>query len=270
MVGPVARHRRRHARRHARPALRPGAPVRTQRHAGRHRRLRPQQRRPDAARHRASGAGGHRRGRRDRLCARRHRAPTQPDREAIDLLRRSKKPVVYVANKVDTREREAASAELYELGVPELIPVSALHGRGTGRPRRGRGAAPTRGRGRGRSRRTRCRGSRCSGAPTRESRLSSTGWRAPSARWSTSKPGTTRDPVDSRISFGGREFVMVDTAGVRRRARVEQGSSWSACCGPSARSSARTWWCSCVTRLEGAAEQDRACSARHRSTPQPS
>ncbi len=37
------------------------------------------------------------------------------------------------------------------------------------------------------------------------------------------KPGTTRDPVDTRITFGGREFVMVDTAGVRRRARVEQG-----------------------------------------------
>jgi GTP-binding protein len=58
--------------------------------------------------------------------------PTQPDREAIDLLRRSKKPVVYVANKVDTRDREAGSAELYELGVPELVLVSALHGRGTG------------------------------------------------------------------------------------------------------------------------------------------
>jgi GTP-binding protein len=37
------------------------------------------------------------------------------------------------------------------------------------------------------------------------------------------RPGTTRDPVDSRVTIGKKEFVVVDTAGIRRRSRVEQG-----------------------------------------------
>ncbi len=56
---------------------------------------------------------------------------TGPDREAVNLLRRSKKPVIYVANKVDTARHIPAANELYELGIPEFVPVSALHGRGT-------------------------------------------------------------------------------------------------------------------------------------------
>jgi GTP-binding protein len=150
--------------------------------------------------------------------------PTQPDREAIDLLRRSKKPVVYVANKVDTRDREAGSAELYELGVPELVLVSALHGRGTGQlaeavarrlPELEDDADEEK---EDRVPRVALLGRPNAGKSSLFNRLTGS-----ERSLVDDKPGTTRDPVDSRVSFGGRDFVMVDTAGVRRRARVEQG-----------------------------------------------
>jgi GTP-binding protein len=57
--------------------------------------------------------------------------PTAADREAVALLRRGTKPVVYAANKVDTSGRLPGTAELYELGIADFVPVSALHGRGT-------------------------------------------------------------------------------------------------------------------------------------------
>jgi GTP-binding protein len=148
--------------------------------------------------------------------------PTQPDREAIDLLRRSKKPVIYVANKVDTRDREAASAELYELGVPELVLVSALHGRGTGQLAEAVAqhlpGAEDEAEKEDDVPRVALLGRPNAGKSSLFNRLAGS-----ERSLVDDKPGTTRDPVDSRISFGGREFVMVDTAGVRRRARVEQG-----------------------------------------------
>ena len=57
--------------------------------------------------------------------------PTEPDRASIALLRKSGRPVVYLANKVDNPKKALAASELYELGVESLIHVSALHGRGT-------------------------------------------------------------------------------------------------------------------------------------------
>ena len=57
--------------------------------------------------------------------------PIDADRVAVDLLRRSEKPVVYVANKVDTDAHRADANALYELGLPDFVPISALHGRGT-------------------------------------------------------------------------------------------------------------------------------------------
>src|SRR5690606_2128171 len=37
------------------------------------------------------------------------------------------------------------------------------------------------------------------------------------------RPGTTRDPIDSRISYKGKSYVIVDTAGIRRKSKVEKG-----------------------------------------------
>ena len=148
--------------------------------------------------------------------------PTEPDREAINLLRRSDKPVIYVANKVDTAERVAQSAELYELGIPDLLPISGLHGRGTAELAQAlakhlppleaepevSGEAP----------RVALLGRPNAGKSSLFNRLT-----GEERALVDATPGTTRDPVDAPISFGGRDFVLVDTAGVRRKSRVEKG-----------------------------------------------
>ncbi len=150
---------------------------------------------------------------------------TGPDREAIQLLRRSKKPVIYVANKVDTARHTAAANELYELGIPEFIAVSALHGRGTAElaqaiakhlPKASRGAEPEE------SDeiipRLALIGRPNAGKSSMFNRLTGSERALVDAR-----PGTTRDPVDARIEADGRTFLIVDTAGIRKKARVERG-----------------------------------------------
>ena len=97
------------------------------------------------------------------------------DEEIAQILRRSRRPVIVVANKIDDAAHEPAALELHRLGLGDPIPVSALHGRGTGdlldaiverldarRGRRppGRATAPTRS------------ASRSSAAPTSASRRS--------------------------------------------------------------------------------------------------
>src|SRR4051812_25472675 len=152
---------------------------------------------------------------------------TGPDREAVKLLRRSKKPVIYAANKVDTARQMPAANELYELGVPEIVPVSALHGRGTAdlaqaiakhlpKSTRGEQAAneaedeiiP----------RIAFIGRPNAGKSSMFNRLTGS-----ERSLVDDRPGTTRDPVDARIESEGRTFLLVDTAGIRKKARVEKG-----------------------------------------------
>ena len=153
---------------------------------------------------------------------------TAPDREAIQLLRRSKKPVIYVANKVDTARHATAANELYELGIPEIILVSALHGRGTAElaqavakhlPKSSRGAEPAEG---DESDeiipRLALIGRPNAGKSSMFNRLTGSERALVDAR-----PGTTRDPVDARFEADGRTFLIVDTAGIRKKARVERG-----------------------------------------------
>jgi len=150
-------------------------------------------------------------------------SPTSADREAVRLLRRSEKPVLYVANKADDRGKELAANELYEMGVPKLFPVSALHGRGTAElvdalrealPQRAEEpdvALPG-------VTRVAVVGRPNAGKSSLVNRL------AGSERSLVDhRPGTTRDPIDSLIHYGGHPFLVVDTAGIRRRARVERG-----------------------------------------------
>jgi GTP-binding protein len=150
--------------------------------------------------------------------------PTHADREAIKLLRASNKPVLYVANKADDPQRVLAANELYELGIPELLPVSALHGRGTADLIAAlRAALPA------------PEPERATPAETGVTRVALIG--RPNAGKSSlvnrlarrerslvdDRPGTTRDPVDVRVTLDGHAFLVVDTAGIRRRARVERG-----------------------------------------------
>jgi GTP-binding protein len=149
--------------------------------------------------------------------------PTPADREAVALLRRSDKPVIYAANKIDTPGRLSEAADLYRLGVKDLVAVSALHGRGTAElgeaiaeklpPFEAASDAPEDG-----IARVALIGKPNAGKSSLFNRLAGEERALVDAR-----PGTTRDPVDTRVVVGGRPFVVVDTAGIRRRARVERG-----------------------------------------------
>ncbi len=174
---------------------------------------------------------------------------TTVDEDVARVLRRSGKPVIIAANKIDSGRREAAVAETFALGFEDVFPVSASHGRGIGElldavvkvfGDRARGGA--RGEDDAGNRRRRSWVSRDGDdeAETTEKpvrvdvvRLAFVG--KPNVGKSSlvnrllgeervlvhDAPGTTRDPIDTPFSFGGREYVLVDTAGMRRRKAID-------------------------------------------------
>lgn len=142
------------------------------------------------------------------------------DLQALDLLRRSERPVIYVANKADSTTQETDALELYTAGVDKVVPVSALHGRGVhmledalfralpkattddvlldddvprvavvGRPNAGKSSLINR--------------------LVGQERL-----------LVDSRPGTTTDSIDTLVEKSGKRYVFVDTAGMRRRRSV--------------------------------------------------
>ena len=143
------------------------------------------------------------------------------DAELADLLRRSGRPVVVAANKIDRVEDQALTAELNSLGLGEPLPVSASHGLGTGdlldrlveelRRHAVEGVEddedqPPR--------------IAILGRPNvgKSSMLNAL---LGSERVIVSEvAGTTRDPVDTEADVGGKRIVLVDTAGLRRRGKV--------------------------------------------------
>jgi GTP-binding protein len=139
--------------------------------------------------------------------------------ELADLLRRSPKPVLVAANKIDRPGDEALGAELHSLGLGEPLPVSAIHGLGTGdlldRVTAELGGEPT----------PEERGEEpprvaIIGRPNvgKSSLLNTL---LGSERVVVSeRAGTTRDPVDTELELDGRSVVLVDTAGLRRRSKV--------------------------------------------------
>ena len=145
---------------------------------------------------------------------------TAADDEVAVLLRRSSKPIVLAANKSDSLARNLDAVEFYALNLGHPIPMSAYHGIGTGdvldavaellppmdepesddtvrvalvgRPNVGKSSLLNRLVG------------------TERSVVSSV-------------PGTTRDAIDTMIEINGKPAMLIDTAGVRRRGRVEPG-----------------------------------------------
>ncbi len=146
---------------------------------------------------------------------------TGADREVAELLRRTEKPVLLVANKADNERRAQEALEFYELGLGEVHPISAIHGRRVadlldtvveqlprrepepedeetvriailGRPNVGKSSLLNRLLGQ----------ERAIVSPV---------------------AGTTRDAVDTELQWGDEEIILIDTAGLRRRGKIEPG-----------------------------------------------
>jgi len=150
---------------------------------------------------------------------------TSADRAAIRLLRVAKKPVFFAANKADSAKVDPDAFELYREGVDTVYPVSSLHGRGigdlesavidsfppeeapqaldddgvvrvaiVGRPNAGKSSLVNRVLG--------------------EDRM-----------LVSEEPGTTRDAIDALVERGDKRYVLIDTAGIRRKGKVAKADS---------------------------------------------
>ena len=153
---------------------------------------------------------------------------TEEDAAVAKVLQRARKPVLLAANKVDDGRAEAAASELWQLGVGEPMPVSALHGRGSGDLldailRMLPDAPPERTEAERGPRRVALVGKPNVGKSSLLNKL------AGSERALVDpEAGTTRDPVDSLVDLDGKVWRFVDTAGLRRRAREAQGADYYA------------------------------------------
>ncbi len=154
---------------------------------------------------------------------------TDTDEAVVKLVRRSGKPVVLVANKVDDLRAEADAAMLWSLGLGQPWPVSALHGRGSGDVLdallealpdvSGVSGAYSR----GGPRRVALLGRPNVGKSSLLNQL------AGEDRVVVDPvAGTTRDPVDEMIELGGKTWRFVDTAGIRRRVHQTRGADFYA------------------------------------------
>jgi GTP-binding protein len=153
---------------------------------------------------------------------------TDADETVVRILRRSGKPVVLAANKVDDQRMEAEATALWNLGLGEPMAVSALHGRGSGdlldavlsalpeappqdfEPERG-------------PRRVAIVGKPNVGKSSLLNRLAGENRVVVDA-----VAGTTVDPVDEIVELGGRPWLFIDTAGIRRRVREASGHEFYA------------------------------------------
>jgi GTP-binding protein len=149
---------------------------------------------------------------------------TPGDEEVAQILRESRKPVLVIGNKIDDPRQEALTLELHRLGLGDPIPISGLHGHGTGdlldeiveylevhggteRPQLQDDAI-----------RVAIIGRPNVGKSSLVNKLLGR------ERLIVSEiPGTTRDAIDTVLERGDRTFVLVDTAGLRRKRRHRQG-----------------------------------------------
>ena len=153
---------------------------------------------------------------------------TDADQAVVRVLRAAGKPVVLAANKVDGASAEADAAALWNLGLGEPHPVSALHGRGSGDlldavldvlPDAPAEAFEVE---RG-PRRVALVGRPNVGKSSLLNKLTGQERAVVDA-----VAGTTVDPIDELVELGGQEWRFIDTAGIRRRAKEASGAEYFA------------------------------------------
>jgi GTPase len=149
---------------------------------------------------------------------------TPGDEEVAQILREARKPVLVLANKIDDPRQEALALELHRLGLGDPIPISGLHGHGTGDlldeildqlEVHGQGGRPELAED---TIRVAILGRPNVGKSSLVNKLLGR------ERVIVSDiPGTTRDAIDTVLQRGDRTFLLVDTAGLRRKRRHRQG-----------------------------------------------
>ena len=148
---------------------------------------------------------------------------TVADQDVAEVLRRSRKPIVLVANKADNERRELDAVGFYELGLGDPVPVSAFHATGTGDlldeidallPPAVEEPSPS---GDDRLRVA------LIGRPNVGKSMLVNALLGQERVVVSEIPGTTRDAIDTLLTFGDRQLVLIDTAGIRRPGRVERG-----------------------------------------------
>jgi GTP-binding protein len=149
---------------------------------------------------------------------------TPGDEELAAILRAARKPVLVLANKIDDPARDALALEFHRLGLGDPVPLSAMHGTGTGdlldevvsflereaaapRPAVGDEAI-----------RVAILGRPNVGKSSLFNALLGT-----ERTIVSDVPGTTRDAIDTVLDRDGRTFLLIDTAGLRRKRRQRQG-----------------------------------------------
>jgi len=158
----------------------------------------------------------------------------EEDARVAEILRRSKAPVLVVANKVDDTGREPGIWEFVRLGVGDPYPVSALHGRGTGdlldalvdalppaeeepevpSPILGEDGAP------------RVFGVAIVGRPNVGKSTLFNRLIGEERAVVHDMPGTTRDSIDTIVDTGDGPVRFIDTAGMRRKSRIDEGTEY--------------------------------------------
>ena len=146
---------------------------------------------------------------------------TLPDMEATETLRRSQKPVILAVNKADNDKRRHQAFQFHELGISEPMPISAHHGTGVSDlmdeviVRLPAPAATVE--------EPDMLKIAIVGRPNVGKSMLLNAFLGQERAIVSDSPGTTRDAVDTVFRQDGESVLFIDTAGIRRRGRIEGG-----------------------------------------------